>query len=333
MNPNPAASSEMWDGPEFSVLVTCHYEVKSIDEFFMRIKSAWDATGRTYEIVMVNDGSTDGTWEKLTALYAQHPEVSAVVDFFRNAGQMAAATACICESSGKHFFIMDSDLQLMPEELPTLLAAFDTGQDLVTGYRAERHDSLFRIVPSKIANMIMRKASNSTLRDFGCTFKFYHGNLIRAFNLGPHRIFSNVDLIASAGRCVEVPVTHRARQHGKSGWTFAKLWKYNMENLVKLSQRPFQFIAAGCTILGLVFFLRILAGFFSSFSVLDEATNGLILNTLVFALITLLAVLSMIGEFTIRGFVMLRGQPGYAVREVLRRPPHRRMANTPRADA
>ncbi len=324
---NVASDHETWDGPEFSVLVTCHYEVNSIEHFFTRLKQAWDATGRSYEIVMVNDGSTDGTWEKIAALYSQHPEVSAVVDLFKNAGQMAAATACICESSGKHFFIMDSDLQLSPEELPALLAAFDTGMDLVSGYRTERHDSIFRVLPSKIANVIMRKASNSNLRDFGCTFKFFHGNLIRAFNLGPHRIFSNVDLIAAASRCAEVPVSHRPRQHGKSGWTFAKLWKYNMENLVKLSQRPFQFIAAGCTVLGLIFVLRIIAGFFSPFGVLAEVTNGLILNILAFTLIVLLAVLSMVGEFTIRCFVMLRDQPGYAVRQVLRRAPHRRMTS------
>lgn len=314
-----------WPGPEFSVLVTCHYEEHTIEEFFRRLKQAWDGTGRSYEIIMVNDGSTDGTWPKLAALFEQHPEVTAVLDFFKNAGQMAAATAAIAESSGKHFFIMDSDLQLNPEEITNLLAEFDKGYDVVTGYREERQDSLLRIIPSKLANVIMRKASDSQLRDFGCTFKFFHGNLIRAFELGPHRIFSNVDIIARAGRCAEVPVSHRARPHGKSGWTFSKLWKYNMENLVKLSQRPFQFIAAGCTVLGLLFIVRIAAGFFSPFGVLAEVTNGLILNAIAFALIVLLAVLSLVGEFTIRCFVMLRDQPGYAVRNVLRREPALRM--------
>jgi undecaprenyl-phosphate 4-deoxy-4-formamido-L-arabinose transferase len=317
--------------PEFSVLVTCHYEAKSIDEFFRRLKAAWDATGRSYEIVMVNDGSTDGTWERLKELWAAHPEVTAVVDFFKNSGQMAAATAAIRESTGRHFFIMDSDLQLSPEELPGLLAAFDEGHDVVSGYRLDRKDSFLRIIPSRLANIIMRKASDSALRDFGCTFKFFHGNLIRAFDFGPHRIFSNVDIIARAGRCKEVPVSHRPRQHGSSGWTFTKLWKYNMDNIVKLSQRPFQFIAAGCAALALLFVLRIAAGFFSPFGILHEVTNGLVLNALATVLIVLLMVLSMVGEFTIRCFVMLQDNPGYAIRETLRRAPVRVMDGEPRA--
>lgn len=311
--------------PEFSVLVTCHYEAKSIDEFFRRLKAAWDATGRSYEIIMVNDGSTDGTWDRLKDLWSQHPEVTAVVDFFKNSGQMAAATAAIREATGRHFFIMDSDLQLCPEEIPALLAVFDEGHDVVSGYRLDRKDSFLRIIPSKLANVIMRKASDSNFRDFGCTFKFFHGNLIRAFEFGPHRIFSNVDIIARAGRCKEVPVSHRPRQHGRSGWTFTKLWKYNMDNIVKLSQRPFQFIAAGCAVLTLFLLLRIAAGFFSPFGILHEVTNGLILNALAMVLIVLLMVLSMVGEFTIRGFVMLQDNPGYAVRKTLRRSPARTM--------
>lgn len=305
--------------PEFSVLVTCHFEEHSIEEFFSRLLSAWKSTGRGFEIIMVNDGSTDGTWEKLKALFRVHGEVAAVVDFFKNAGQQAAATAALCEARGRHYFIMDSDLQLAPEELPLLLAEFDRGYDVVSGYRVNRRDSFWRIVPSKIANVIMRKASDSNFRDFGCTFKIFHGELIRAFGFGPHRVFSNVDVIAHAGRCKEVPVSHAARRHGVSGWTFRKLWKYNMENLVKLSQRPFQFIAAACAVLALLFMLRIAAAFFTSFSLLAEVTNGLLLNAIAMVLIVLLAVLSMIGEFTIRGFLMLQNNPAYAVREVLRR--------------
>jgi len=307
--------------PEFSVLVTCHYEAATIDEFFTRLKRTWDDSGRAYEIVMVNDGSTDGTWERLVKLWGEHEEVTAVLDFYKNAGQQAAATAAVCEASGEHFFIMDSDLQLAPEDLPTLLEAFDAGNDIVSGYRENRQDSLFRILPSKLANVIMRKASESDFRDFGCTFKIFRGGLIRAFELGPYQIWSNVDFIAAASRLSEVPVSHRARPHGKSGWTFTKLWRYNMDNLVKISQRPFQFVAFGCVLLAGLFTLRILGGFVTSFGVLAEVTNGLLLNTLVLALLVLMAILAMVGEFTIRCFTMLRRKPGYIVREMRKREP------------
>lgn len=305
--------------PEFSALVTCHFEEKSIEEFHARLSSALASLGRSYEIIMVNDGSTDGTWDKVRAIFAKDPHVRVVMDFFRNAGQQAAATACMCEARGRAFILMDSDLQLAPEELPLLVAEYDKGYDLVTGYRKNRRDSFWRIIPSKLANMIMRRASGSTMRDFGCTFKIYNATLIRAFNLGPTRIFSNVDAIARLQRWIEVPVTHHPRRYGKSGFTFRKLWQYNMDNLVSMSQKPFQIIAGLCIAVSFLFLLRILLAFFVDFNVMETVTNGLLLNLMVFSLLTLLAVLALVGEFAIRCFVMLQGHPVYVVREVLRR--------------
>jgi glycosyltransferase involved in cell wall biosynthesis len=303
------------DAPEFSAVISCYFEEKSIDEFHARLSAAFEALGRPYELLFVNDGSTDGTWEKLKAIYARDPHVYGIIDFFKNAGQQAAVTAAICEARGRAFVLMDSDLQLDPAELPLLVAEYDQGCDLVTGYRKNRKDSLFRVVPSKIANMIMRAASHSTIRDFGCTFKIYNGALIRAFHLGPRHIFSNVDLIAKLNRCAEVPITHYPRRYGKSGWTFRKLWQYNMENIMKLSQRPFQVLAGLCMLTSIVFVLRIFLGFAFDFRVMDQVSNGLLLNVLVVALLVLLAVLSVLGEFTVRSFVLLQRAPLYAIRE------------------
>ncbi len=305
--------------PEFSMLVTCHFEERSIGEFHARVSAALESLGRPYEIIMANDGSTDGTWDKLKAIFAKDPKVSVIMDFFRNAGQQAAITACICEARGRAFILMDSDLQLMPEELPALVAEYDKGFDLVSGYRRNRRDSFWRIIPSKLANVIMRLASRSTMRDFGCTFKIYNARLLRAFDLGPTRIFSNVDAIARLQRWTEVPVTHHPRRYGKSGFTFRKLWQYNMDNIVSMSQRPFQVIAGLCLAASALFLLRMALGFFIDFKVLDQVTNGLLLNALVFTLLVLVAVLAMVGEFAIRCFVMLRSHPAYIVREVLRR--------------
>jgi glycosyltransferase involved in cell wall biosynthesis len=305
--------------PEFSMLVTCHFEERSIEEFHARLSAALESLGRSYEIIIVNDGSLDGTWEKIKAIFAKDPHVRVAMDFFRNAGQQAAATACMCEAGGRAFILMDSDLQLMPEELPLLVAEYDKGHDLVSGYRRNRRDSFWRIIPSKLANIIMRRASRSTMRDFGCTFKIYNADLIRAFNLGPMRVFSNVDAIARLQRWIEVPVTHHPRRYGKSGFTFQKLWQYNMDNLVSMSQRPFQIIAGLCLAASVLFLLRIVFAFFINFAVLDAVTNGLLLNVLVFALLVLLAVLALVGEFAIRCFVILQGHPAYIVRETLRR--------------
>ncbi len=307
------------DGPEFSALITCHFEESSIEEFHARLSAALESLGRSYEIIMVNDGSTDGTWDRIRNIFAKDTKVRVAMDLFKNAGQQAAITACIREARGRALILMDSDLQLLPEELPLLVAEYDKGYDLVTGYRKNRRDSFFRIIPSKLANIIMRRASRSTVSDFGCTFKIYNADLVRAFGLGPRRIFSNVDLIAKIQRWSEIPVSHNPRRYGRSGWTFRKLWQYNMENLVKLSQLPFQIIAGGAAAAGALFALRIALGFFLDFNVMSEVTNGLLLNAVVITLLVLLAVLALVGEFAIRSFVILRGEPAYIVRETLRR--------------
>ena len=307
--------------PDFSVLISCHFEENSIEEFYGRLTAALATLDRTYEIIMVNDGSTDGTWSKLKELFDRDSHIRVIMDFFKNAGQQAAITACIVEARGRACILMDSDLQLDPADLPRLVAEFDKGFDLVSGYRGNRKDSLWRIVPSKLANMIMRRASDSTLTDFGCTFKIYNADLLRAFRYGPFHIFSNVDLISRLNRYTEVPITHYPRKYGQSGWTFRKLWQYNMDNLVKLSQRPFQFLAGCCFLGGILFALRILLGFFMPGSLMNEVTPGLILNSIFVFSLVMLAAIALVGELVIRNFLTLQHTPAYVIRETLRREP------------
>jgi len=305
--------------PEFSAVIACYYEEQSIDEFYTRLSRTLESTGRSYEIVLVNDGSTDQTFERLRSIFAKDSHVSVIVDFFRNAGQACAMAAGMAEARGRHFIFIDSDLQLDPEELPQLLAEFDKGADIVTGWRKERHDSFFRTIPSKLANAIMRKASRHNLRDFGCTFKIVHGDLIRAFNCGPFNILSLVDVIARAQRIAEVPVTHHARKYGKSGYTFRKLFLSNMDNVVRLSEEPFQILGVVCLALGALFCLRIMVEMLSPFSIIGNITNGLILNILVVAFLVTLAALAAIGEYVIRSFVHLQRTPHYIIREIHRK--------------
>jgi glycosyltransferase involved in cell wall biosynthesis len=305
--------------PDLSVVITCFYEEKSIEEFHRRLSAAMRSLGRPFEIIFVNDGSTDGTFAKLRSIFERDGDVAAVIDLFKNSGQQAAMAAGLCEARGRALLFMDSDLQLSPEEIPTLVAAWDDGADVVSGCRVGRKDSLFRIIPSKLANAIMRRASHSDFHDFGCTFKIFDARLVRAFEFGPHRIFAPVDVIACAGRRCEIPVTHRPRKYGKSGWTFRKLMQYNMDNVVVLSDRPFQIVGLVCLLLTAALAVRTLAWFFTPFSVLGPITNGVLFNALVIATLAILAVLGMVGEFTIRAFIAARYVPKYVIREAIRR--------------
>jgi undecaprenyl-phosphate 4-deoxy-4-formamido-L-arabinose transferase len=304
---------------EFSVCITCFNEEKSIDEFYRRLSAALESLHRSYEIIFVNDGSRDATWEKLKGIFARDPQVHAVLDMFKNAGQQAAATAAVEEMRGRALVLMDSDLQLAPEDLPRLVAEYDRGFDMVTGYRQHRQDSLFRIVPSKLANVIMRRVSRSNLRDFGCTYKIFNGALVRAFETGPHKLLNGVEMIAKIERIAEVPVSHFPRRYGKSGWTFSRLMKYNMDNVVVLSERPFQVVGFLCIVVTCLLIARIGLNLLFPVAILSSVTNGLLLNAIVIALLINVALLSLIGEFAIRSFFRQKQIPLYIVRERLLR--------------
>ncbi|MBN2310964.1 MAG: glycosyltransferase family 2 protein [Candidatus Hydrogenedentes bacterium] len=301
---------------DVSVVISCYFEEQSIDEFYTRLSKTLEAMGRPYEILFVNDGSTDKTFDRLKAIFDADPHVTAIVDFFSNAGQGNAKTPGVLLARGKAIALIDSDLQLDPEELPLLMEKFDEGYDIVSGYRKERRDSLLRVLPSLLANKIMRKASKSNLRDFGCTFKLYDRRLVQAFDFGPFKPWRPVPVIAMAGRIAEVPVSHHPRKYGKSGWTFRRLFAYNMENLVNLSDRPFQLIGGACLFLALLFVARIALARFLPRAFVPEATIGLALNAIAVTFLTLLAVLCAVGEFVVRSFGMLQARPAYAIREI-----------------
>ncbi|MDM8517270.1 glycosyltransferase family 2 protein [Desulfobacterales bacterium HSG16] len=301
---------------DFSVIISCYFEERSIDIFYTRLSNTLRSMGRSYEIIFINDGSTDKTFEKLKAIFDADPNVTAVVDFFKNAGQANAVTPGVLLARGKAMVFIDSDLQLDPEELPLLAEKYDEGYDIVSGYRKKRQDSLSRKLPSVIANIIMRKTSDSNIRDFGCTFKIYDGRLLRAFEFGPFKPWRPVPVIAHAQRIAEVPLNHHSRQFGQSGWTFKKLFMYNMENIVNLSEMPFQLLGATCLFIVSLFLIRIIIGIFFPFSILKQVTGGLLLNIIIVNLLSILSVLTIIGEFVIRNFIILQRKPAYIIREI-----------------
>jgi glycosyltransferase involved in cell wall biosynthesis len=301
------------DLPEFSAVITCYNEEQSVEEFHNRLRKALDSLDGRNEIVMVNDGSADDTWGKLALLHGRDPDLT-VVNLFRNAGQCAAISAGIQEARGRHFVFMDSDLQLDPEELPVLVAAFREGNDVVNGIRRERRDPLGRRLPSFFANLILRRVAGVPFTDFGCSFQVMRGELVRAHGFGPYKPFNNVLVTRSAGRFVEVPVNHHDRPYGSSGWTTLALWRYLMDNVVLYSRGLFQFFSFAALVVALITLLRI----FLPGAILGEVSNGLVLNALLFASASILAVVAFVGEYVLRTFWLHAHGPLYVVRE--RRP-------------
>ena len=302
---------------KLSATISCYYEEKTIDEFHRRLSATLDAMDCDYEIIYVDDGSTDGTWERLKAIYNESPKVQAILKLFKNSGQGNAIMAAITEATGDVILTLDSDLQLDPEELPELYEAYLEGHDIISGYRKNRSDSMKRTLPSRLANGLMRFVTGTDVRDFGCTFKLYNSKLIRAFDIGPSTTFNQVNYIAQAGSIKEIGVTHHERKVGSSGWTFRKLWDANMDILVIALERIFQFVAQAAIVLALLFVLRLVIGFLFPFSVLDTITNGFILNVVVITFLLLLFVLSIQGEYASRVYKRSRNIPTFIVKERL----------------
>jgi len=304
------------DKPEFSVIITCYFEEKTIDTFYSRLSDALKTLGRSYEIILVNDGSTDKTFDCIKTIFDKDDQVTTIIDLFRNTGQLCAMTAGINHARGKHMIFIDSDLQLDPEELPLLVAEYDKGCDIVSGFRKDRKDSLMRKIPSHFANIVMRKVSGHNISDFGCTFKIYNGSLIRAFEFGPYKSFQTAYVYSKAQKVKEVPVSHHPRPVGKSGWSVKRLFSFHIDNMIGMSQRPFQWLSVLCFIFACLFAIRIILAWIVPFSILPEITPGMLLNLLILNLLIILSVMAAIGEYVIRNYIMLQKYPIYIIRKI-----------------
>ncbi|MFO0961483.1 MAG: glycosyltransferase family 2 protein [Phycisphaerales bacterium] len=208
--------------PAISIVTPMHNEELCIEEFARRTTAALQAIGRTFEIVIVSDGSTDSTESKLRALHAADPRVRGVL-LSRNSGQCNALYAGIQESRGEVVVVMDGDLQHLPEEIHLLVAEMDKGFALVSGSRKARQESLvLRRLPSKAANWMLRRVTGCPIRDMG-GFKAIRGDIARSLRLRPghHRLLPAL-VYMRGGSVGEVFVSAPPRFAGQSHYGLSR---------------------------------------------------------------------------------------------------------------
>lgn len=208
----------MADSPEISFAIPCHNEARSLPELVRQIEAQMVALHRRYEIVIVDDGSSDNTWEVLTDLARSRAHLRAL-RFERNAGQSAALYTAIHETRGAYVVTMDGDLQNDPADVPKLLAAL-VDADCVCGTRKaarSRGDSWLKKTISSVANAVRRSVLGDASSDVGCTFRAFRREAFAGlpFFKGMHR-FIPVLMGFNGARVVEVPVNHRTRSHGET---------------------------------------------------------------------------------------------------------------------
>lgn len=211
--------------PELSVVIPVHNEKENVSPLAERLTTVLKGYNPSYEIVFVDDGSTDGTFDTLRTLHTADPRIK-VVRFARNYGQTPALVAGFDHACGQIVVAMDGDLQFHPEDLPRVVDKLSEGYDIVSGWRDRSHDPTTRSLPSRAANWMIASVSGVKMLDFGSTFKAYRRDTLQYLRLYGelHRF---IPALASryGARMVEVPVQWSPRVYGKSHYGLTRTWR------------------------------------------------------------------------------------------------------------
>ena len=308
-----------------SVVIPVHNEEQALLPLYDRLTAVLERLGRPYEIIFVDDASTDRSFELLANLVETDARLR-VVRLRRNFGQTAALSAGFDEARGDVIVSMDGDLQHAPEDLPALLAKIDEGYDIASGWRKQRNDHLLlRKIPSRIANWLMAKVSGIELHDFGTTFKAYRAEILKDVNLYGelHRFIPALASFYGA-RIAEVPIQNPPRAGGAShyglGRTFNVLFDIlTIRFLLKYFTRPMHFfgriglasVTLGGGILAFLFVKKLLG-----YEIIMAHGPLLFTGGLLLMAGLLMFTTGLLGEMMMRTYFESQGRRIYAVREI-----------------
>jgi undecaprenyl-phosphate 4-deoxy-4-formamido-L-arabinose transferase len=243
------------DRPDVSLVVPVYNEERTIEQVVREAVGVLETDSRTFEVIVVDDGSSDGTWGVIEGLHAGDERVKAV-RFKRNFGQHPAMHAGLVRSRGEIVVTMDGDLQNQPSDLPKLIQAVAGGADVASGRRRGREDSWGRTLPSKLINGMLRRFTRAEISDFGCAFNAYSRDaLTPVLGVIGKQKFTKALVLAAGADVVEVDLDHRARQDS-SRYSPLRLTRLALHVLAGFWPQPIQW--AGIL-------LGILCGAFAAF--------------------------------------------------------------------
>ncbi len=259
-----------------SIVIPLYNEEDSVEELLARILEVGKEFDFPYEIIFVDDGSKDKTWDLIGQLKETTPHLRAI-KFRRNYGQTSAMAAGIEYAWGQIIVTMDGDLQNDPSDIPLLLKKIDEGFDIVSGWRKNRKDHFSRVIPSRIANAIISFTTGVRLHDYGCSLKAYRKECINSLKAygEMHRFFPALASMTGA-RVTEVPVTHHPRIYGVSKYGFNRIFKvfsdiFAMNLIIRFSSMPLK----GFAVCSLPFFLStMLFGLLAGLALIFDWTSG-----------------------------------------------------------
>ena len=310
---SPQAAAEAGDADVVSVVVTLYDEAAAVEELVRRTVTTLEALGHPFELILVDDGSTDGTYAVVERLHSADPRVRGV-RFKRNFGQHPAMHAGLARARGAIVVTMDGDLQNQPEDIPRLVEAIEAGYDVASGRREARKDSWGRTLPSRLINGMLRRFTGVAISDFGCAFNAYRASAVEPM-LGAigRQKFTKALILSGGASVVEVDVRHAPRQ-GASRYTPLRLTRLALHVLAGFWPQPIQWAGV---VLGIV--CAFAATGLGAYSTVYWAVEGdfpgpLFLGTLVvFVLGVQGFILALVGEYLGRIQRQVERRPLYTI--------------------
>ena len=314
--------------PELSVVIPLLDEAHNVESLCRELRETLEGWGRTFEVVLVDDGSTDGTFEILSRLHAADPRLR-VIQLRRNFGQTAAFAAGFARARGRLIVTADGDLQNDLRDIPRMVDKLEEGYDIVCGWRKARKDRwLSRRLPSRIANALISGATGVRLHDYGCSLKVFRAEVVKSLRLyGEMHRFIPAIASEQGVRIAEVVVNHRPRRHGRSKYGISRTVRVvldlaTVKFLLSYSTRPLQIFGlvgllmglAGTAITGYLSYLRLFGG---------ESIGGrplLLLGILLLFTGLQLVSLGLLAEMQARTYHESQGKPTYYIRRLLDTP-------------
>lgn len=312
-----------------SIVVPVHNEERSILPLYDRLTAVLAAIGRPYEIIFVDDASSDKSVELLANLVRTDGALK-VIKLRRNFGQTAALSAGFHEAQGTVVIAMDGDLRHAPEDIPALLVKIDEGYDIASGWRKERIDNaITRKIPSRIANWLMSKASGIDLRDFGTTFKAYRAEVLKDVHLYGelHRFIPALASFYGARVC-EVPIQNPPRVSGESHYGLSRTFRVlfdilTIRFLLRYFTRPMHFFGAigltGVTLGGAILGFCAIKKLVTQIDIIAEHGPLMLAGAMFLMAGLMMFSTGLIGELVMRTYFESQDRRIYAIREILTR--------------
>ena len=315
--------------PNLSLVIPLFNEAANIGALYQEVTSALTAWGRSYELILVDDGSQDGSFDQLRQIQAKDRRVR-VIQFRRNFGQTAAFAAGFAAARGSLIATADGDLQNDPRDIPALVDRLESGSfDIVCGWRKDRKDAwLNRRLPSAIANWMISAATGVKLKDYGCSLKVFRAEVVKPLRLyGELHRFLPALASEMGVRIAEQPVNHRARRHGHSKYGISRTIRVlldlvTVKFLLSYSTRPLQMFGALGLGIGAIGGLMFAYLAYIKFVTDQDIGHRPLLSVSILLVImgVQFITVGLLAEMQARTYHESQGKPVYVIREVLETP-------------